>query len=225
MHNNPTLVSIVEDHKPLRQILAEWIGQATDMQLGRTYPDAETALADLPQHPADVVLMDINLPGLNGIECVRHLKPLLPATQFVMVTVYMDADRIFKALAAGATGYLLKRASHTELLQAIREVAAGGSPMSRNIARLIVETFHGVPSQPPDMERLSDQELDVLRLLARGQGYKEIAAGLTLGFHTVDTLARRIYEKLHVHTRREAVVRFHQAGQPQPPESPKAQSP
>ena len=147
------------------------------------------------------------------------MKPLLPATQFVMVTVYMDADRIFKALAAGATGYLLKRSSHTELLQAIREVAAGGSPMSRNIARLIVEKFHGVAPQSPDtdMERLSDRELDVLRLLARGQVYKEIAAGLNLSFHTVHTLVRRIYEKLHVHTRRDAVARFHQTGQPRPP--------
>ena len=210
------LVSIVEDHEPLRQIMAEWIGQAPDMKLGRTYPDAETALADLPQHPADVVLMDINLPGIDGIECVRQLKALLPATQFVMVTVYMDADRIFKALAAGATGYLLKRSSHTELLQAIREVAAGGSPMSRNIARLIVEKFHAVVPQSPDtdMERLSDRELDVLRLLARGQVYKEIATELNLSFHTIHTLVRRIYEKLHVHTRRDAVARFHQASQP-----------
>ncbi len=208
------LVSIVEDHESLRQLLAEWVGQADDMKLGRTYPDAESALADLPQHPADVVLMDINLPGLNGIECVRQLKTLLPATQFVMVTVYMDADRIFKALAAGATGYLLKRSSHTELLQAIREVAAGGSPMSRNIARLIVEKFHGTPPVSPDVERLSDRELEVLRLLARGQCNKEIAAGLNLSFHTVHTLVRRIYEKLHVHTRREAVARFHQSGQP-----------
>ncbi len=212
-----TLVSIVEDHAPLRQILAEWIEQAPDMTLGRTYPDAETALAHLPQNPADVVLMDINLPGQSGIECVRQLKPLLPATQFVMVTVYMDADRIFSALAAGATGYLLKRASNQELLQAIREVAAGGSPMSRNIARLIVEKFHAGPPQSTDMERLSERELDVLRLLARGLVYKEIATDLNLSFHTVHTLVRRIYEKLHVHTRREAVARFHQANRPQPP--------
>ena len=210
----PILVSIVEDHVPVRQIMAERIGQAPGMKLGRTYPDAESALADLPQHPADVVLMDINLPGLNGIECVRQLKALLPATQFVMVTVYMDADRILKALAAGATGYLLKRSSHTELLQAIREVAAGASPMTRNIARLIVEKFHTGPTQAPDMERLSDRELDVLRLLAHGQAYKEVAADLNLGFNTVHSLVRRIYEKLHVHTRRDAVARFHQAGQP-----------
>jgi len=158
------LVSIVEDHAPLRQILAEWISKAPDMKLGRTYPDAETALAHLPQNPAEVVLMDINLPGQSGIDCVRQLKALLPATQFVMVTVYMDADRIFSALSAGATGYILKRASNTELLKAIREVAAGGSPMSRNIARLIVEKFHATPSPSSDVERLSDREFDVLRL-------------------------------------------------------------
>ncbi len=208
----PILVSIVEDYAPVRQIMAERIGDAPGMKLGRTYPDAESALADLPQHPADVVLMDINLPGQCGIECVRKLKQLLPATQFVMVTVYMDADRIFKALAAGATGYLLKRASHTELLQAIREVAAGGSPMNRNIARLIVDTFHGVPPQSPDVERLSDREFDVLRLLAHGQAYKEIAADLNLGFNTVHTLVRRIYEKLHVHTRCGTEARFQQTG-------------
>jgi DNA-binding NarL/FixJ family response regulator len=136
----------------------------------------------------------------------------------------MDADRIFKALAAGATGYLLKRAAHQELLRAIREVAAGGSPMSRTIARLIVETFHALPPQAPDMARLSDRELDVLRLLARGQGANEIAADLNLGFHTVHTLVRRIYEKLHVHTRRDAVARFQQAGQPHPSGFLKTQS-
>jgi DNA-binding NarL/FixJ family response regulator len=208
----PILVSIVEDYAPVRKIMAERIGQAPGMKLVSTYPDAESALEDLPRHPADVVMMDINLPGLCGIECVRQLKPQLPATQFVMMTVYMDADRIFKALAAGATGYLLKRSSHTELLQAIRDVAAGDSPMSRNIARLIVGTFHGVPLQSPVVERLSDRELDVLRLLAHGQAYKEVAAGLNLGFNTVHTLVRRIYEKLHIRTRCDTETRFQQTG-------------
>ncbi|MEI6177419.1 MAG: response regulator transcription factor [Verrucomicrobiota bacterium] len=208
----PILVSIIEDHAPVRQIMAERIGQAPGMKLLRTYPDAESALEDLPRHPADVVLMDINLPGQCGIECVRQLKQLLPATQFVMVTVYMDADRIFKALAAGATSYLLKRASHTELLQAIHDVAAGDSPMNRNIARLIVDTFHGAPIQSPDVERLSDRELNVLQLLAHGQAYKEIAADLNLGFNTVHTLVRRIYEKLHVHTRCDIEARLQQTG-------------
>lgn len=209
-------VSIVEDNAPLRQLMAECLGTAPDMKLGRVYPDAETALADLPKHPVEVVLMDINLPGQSGIECVRQLKSLLPDTQFVMVTAYMEPDLIFQALAAGATGYLLKRSSQSELLTAIREVVAGGSPMSRNIARLIVEAFQGAPptQQASEMEQLSERELAVLRLLARGHTYKEVANDLNLNFHTIHTLVHRTYEKLQVHTRRDAVARFRQATQP-----------
>lgn len=210
----PIRISIVEDNAPLRQIMSEWIVQAPDMKLLHAYPDAETAAIGLQKHPADVVLMDINLPGKSGIECVRQLKPLLPATQFVMVTIYMDTDLIFQALSAGATGYLLKRSSREEILTAIREVNAGGSPMSRNIARLIVETFQGVPPEIPDIERLSDRELDVLRLLSQGLFYKEIAGKLNLSFNTVHTLSRRIYEKLHVNSRSEAVARFRQSPPP-----------
>ena len=189
------LVSIVEDHEPLRQIMAEWIGQAPDMKLGRTYPDAETALADLPHHPADVVLMDINLPGQSGIECVRQLKAVLPATQFVMVTVYMDADRIFKALAAGATGYLLKRAAHTELLQAIREVVAGGSPMSRNIARLIVEAFHGV--SPQSRQSVEEKTRDPVNALDLVLDYVDPAVFIFKDFHPYfsdPAVARKVRE-------------------------------
>jgi DNA-binding NarL/FixJ family response regulator len=131
-----------------------------------------------------------------------------------MVTVYLDADRIYQALAAGATGYLLKRSARAELLAAIQEVHAGGSPMSRNIARMIVEAFAAGPVGNSELEQLSERELDVLRLLARGQSYKEIASHLKVSFNTVHTLARRIYEKLHVHTRREAVARFNSASQP-----------
>ena len=214
MHNNPTLVSIVEDHKPLRQILAEWIGQATDMQLGRTYPDAETALADLPQHPADVVLMDINLPGLSGIECVRHLKPLLPDTQFVMVTVYEDVQRIFQALAAGATGYLLKRATREQLLGAIADVRRGGSPMSASIARKVVQSFQ--QQAAPQEKALTPREQEVLSLLARGMLYKEIAAKLDSSVYTVNAHVRRIYEKLHVNTRAQAIAKFEERGEPKP---------
>lgn len=209
-------VSIVEDNAPLCQIMSEWIAQTPDMKLVQTYPDAEAALADLPKQPADVVLMDINLPGQSGIECVRQLKTQLASTQFVMVTVYMDTDLIFQALAAGATGYLLKRAGRDEVLAAIREVHAGGSPMSRNIARMIVETFQGVSPETPEMERLTERELDVLRLLSRGLIYKEIADKLNLSFNTVHTLSRRIYEKLHVTSRKEAVARFRQSAYPSP---------
>lgn len=210
----PIKVSIVEDNAPLRQIMVNWIKEAEDMEVVRAYPDAETALANLPQNLPDVVLTDINLPGQSGIECVRQLKPMLPETQFVIVTVYMDADRIFEALAAGATGYLLKRMPRSEVLDAIRDVHAGGSPMSRSIARLIVGAFQNVPATAPELERLSDRELDVLRLLARGLVKKEIATELDVTFNTVHTLVRRIYEKLQVHTRREAVARFREATGP-----------
>lgn len=210
----PIRVSIVEDDAPIRKIMGEWIRQAAGMELVALYPDAETAVAELPGQPVDVVLMDINMPGMSGIECVRKLRPVLSSTQFVMVTVYMDADRIYEALAAGATGYLLKRAPRAELLSAITEVYEGGSPMSRNIARLIVEAFQRPATASSDLARLTDREMDVLRLLARGQVYKEIADELKVSFNTIHTLVRRIYEKLQVHTRREAVSRFHQAKQP-----------
>lgn len=210
----PIKVSIVEDHAPLRQIMSDWIGQEADMKLDRAYPDAETALADIPKQKSDVVLMDINLPGQSGIECVRQLKPHLPSTQFLMVTVHMDTDLIFQALAAGATGYLLKRSKRDELLTAIREVNAGGSPMSRNIARLIVEAFQGVPPEASEIEHLTERELDVLRLLSGGLIYKEIAEKLNVSFNTVHTLSRRIYEKLQVNSRKEAVDRFRKVAQP-----------
>jgi len=210
----PIKVSIVEDKAALRQIMSEWIAQTTDMKLVRAYPDAETALPDLSRQKADVVLMDINLPGQSGIECVRQLKPLLPSTQFLMVTVHMDTDLIFQALAAGATGYLLKRSKRDELLTAIREVNAGGSPMSRNIARLIVEVFQGVSPEAPGIEHLTERELEVLRLLSGGLMYKEIADKLNVSFNTVHTLSRRIYEKLHVNSREEAVDRFRKVAQP-----------
>lgn len=210
----PITVSIVEDNAPLRKIMFGWIKEADDMKLVRGYPDAETALEDLPRHVPDVVLMDINLPGQSGIDCVRQLKPVLPETQFVMVTVYMDADRIFQALAAGATGYLLKRTPRAGVLDAIREVHEGGSPMSRGIARLIVGAFQNVAPTASDLERLSEREMDVLRRLARGLVKKEIAAELDVSYNTVHTLVRRIYEKLQVHTRREAIARFREATGP-----------
>lgn len=207
-------VSIVEDDSQSRQLLTDWIRKSPDMTFGMAYPDAESALEGLPRHPADVVLTDINLPVLSGIECVRQLKPLLPATNFVMLTVYMDAEMIFQALAAGATGYMLKRASREELLAAIREVHAGGSPMSSSIARLVVEAMRVKPAKDAELEQLTDREFDVLRLLARGMLYKEISADLSISFNTVHTLIRRIYDKLHVHTRRQAVERFQQMGRP-----------
>ena len=152
--------------------------------------------------------MDINLPGMSGIEGVRQLKPLLPATQFLMLTVFEDVDHIFDALAAGATGYLLKQTPRGELLAAIKEVHAGGSPMTGNIARRVVQAFHDEAGGPPESASLSQREREVLELLARGYLYKEIMDKLAISRGTVNTYIRRVYEKLHVRSRWEAVAKF-----------------
>lgn len=201
-------VSIVEDDDAVREIFAEWVNEAEGFRFLSSYASGERALADLPHARPDIVLMDINLPGVDGVECVRRLKPQLPETQFVMVTVYEDTDHIFDALKAGAVGYLLKRTTRKQLLAALREVQAGGSPMSTTIARLVVESFgQPRPAMTPDVEGLSPREREVLELLARGYLYKEIAESLQISALTVPTYVRRIYEKLHVHSRAQAVAK------------------
>jgi DNA-binding NarL/FixJ family response regulator len=174
------------------------------------YCDAESAIADLPQRKPSVVLFDINLPGMNGIECVRKLKPRLPETQFLMVTVYEDANHIFDALAVGASGYLLKQTRRNELLDALKDVHEGGSPMSSQIARKVVQSFRRNETGGVDGEaaELSQREREVLELLARGYLYKEIAEQLKISVQTVNTYIRRIYEKLHVRSRAQAVARY-----------------
>ncbi len=202
-------VSIIEDDAPAREILATWVRRAEDFRFVSEHGSAESALEALPGQKPDVVLMDINLPGLNGIECVRRLKPLVPNTQFVMLTVYEDADHIFNALAAGATGYLLKQTPRSELLAALKQVHGGGSPMTSNIARKIVQSFqqHPPPATTGEAE-LSPREREVLELLARGYLYKEIADSLAISLPTVNTYIRRIYEKLHVRSRSQAVAKY-----------------
>lgn len=202
-----TRVAIVEDNEPLRLIVSGWLEQAEGMTLVGAYEDAERAMSELPAQQPDVVLVDINLPGANGIECVRYLKKHLPAVQFIMVTVYEDAQRIFEALAAGATGYLLKRASRTQLLNAIAEVRRGGSPMSAQIARKVVQSFQR-PEAPLQGDVLSPREGEVLAMLARGLLYKEIADQLDSSVYTVNAHVRRIYEKLHVNSRSQAVAKY-----------------
>lgn len=201
-------VAVIEDDDAVRAILLEWIQQAPGFSCIESFGDAETAMAALPQSEPAVVLVDINLPGVNGIECVLRLKHRLPRTQFIMLTVYEDADHIFDALAAGATGYLLKRTRREELLTALREVHEGGSPMSSNIARKIVQSFQRVSPQPNQAEGLSPRENEVLALLARGYLYKEVADIIGICLPTVKTYIRRICEKLHVHSRAEAVARY-----------------
>ena len=207
----PISISIVEDNDKLRGTLAKVIGRADGFRFATDYASAEDALADLPKVRPDVVLMDINLPGMNGVECVRKLKTLLPQTQVMMLTVYEDTENIFNALAAGANGYMLKRTPTKELIEAIREMQRGGSPMTTHIARLVVQSFQK-PAAPAssggDLAELSEREQQVLDLLAQGLIYKEIAEKLNIGYETVHTYIRRIYEKLQVRTRTEAVAKF-----------------
>ena len=202
-------VAIVEDDVPAREILAGWIRNADGFRVVGEYDDAETAIARLPHEKPSVVLFDINLPGMNGIECVRKLKPRLPETQFVMVTVYEDANHIFNALSAGASGYLLKQTRRNELLDALKDVHAGGSPMSSQIARKVVQNFYRNETQTNgETVELSPREREVLELLARGYLYKEIAEMLKISVQTVNTYIRRIYEKLHVRSRAQAVAKY-----------------
>ena len=173
-----------------------------------SYPDAESALEELPSIAPDVVLMDINLPGMNGVECVRQLKLMAPKSQVLMLTVYEDTDSVFGALSAGASGYLLKRARPEELLEAIKEISKGGSPMSGHIARKVVQSFHTDMTSKSAVASLSAREEQVLQCLASGYQYKEIAEELGIGTETVRTYIRRIYEKLHAKSAAEAVAKY-----------------
>jgi DNA-binding NarL/FixJ family response regulator len=204
----PTTVAIVEDNKNLREDLANLIASRKGFRCVGTFPSAEEALKSLPAKPADVVVMDINLAKMSGIECTRELKKCLPETEVVMLTMFDDTELIFAALRAGASGYLLKRAAPTDLLAAIEQVRAGGSPMSPEIARQVVQFFQSEKSAPAGSDDLSDRERELLSLLARGKQYKEIADQLGISTDTVRSHIRRIYRKLHVHSRTEAAVKF-----------------
>ncbi|HLZ54251.1 MAG TPA: response regulator transcription factor [Verrucomicrobiae bacterium] len=201
-------ICIIEDDVPAREILADWIRRAEGFHCVGEYDDAESALAALPHEQPAVALVDINLPGMNGIECIRRLKPVLPQTQFVILTVYEDDNHIFRALAAGASGYLLKQTPRQMLLSALKEVHAGGSPMSSSIARKVVQSFCRSMAGPSGVPSLSRREQEVLELLARGFLYKEIADSLQLSVQTVNTYIRRIYEKLHVRSRAQALAMY-----------------
>ena len=202
-------VSIVEDNEQLRTTLAKMISRSEGFECFGQHPSAEAGLIAIPNEKPDVVLMDINLPGMNGVECVRKLKQILPNTQVVMLTAYEDTENIFNSLAAGAAGYLLKRSKSAEILDAIRDVLNGGSPMSTHIARKVVQSFQSRPTAAPSEPEaeLSPREQEVLNLLSQGFMYKEISDKLGISFETVRTYIRRIYEKLHVRTRTEAVAK------------------
>ncbi|EEF63187.1 response regulator [Pedosphaera parvula] len=203
-------VSIVDDQQDIRENIAGYVGGTKGFSCLSSYASAEEALPKLAKDKPDVILMDINLGGMSGIECVRQLKPKIPTTQIVMLTVFEDTEKIFSALAAGASGYLLKRMPPSKLLDAIREVNEGGSPMSAPIARKVVESLQATrPPKPDDTAELSPREREVLEGLAEGCAYKQIADKLGVSIHTVRNYIRRIYEKLHVRSSSQAVARYY----------------
>ena len=207
--NKPIRVSIVDDEVDLRENIAGYVDAAKGFKCVSVHSNAKEALTNLPAEKPDVVLMDINLGGMSGIECVRLLKPLMPYTQVVMLTVFEDTEKIFSALSSGASGYLLKRLSPVKLLEAIREVHEGGSPMSAPIARKVVQSLQPARAAPTDeATALSPREREVLNGLAEGQAYKQIGDKLGLSIHTVRNYIRRIYQKLHVRSSGEAVAKY-----------------
>jgi DNA-binding NarL/FixJ family response regulator len=204
----PIEVALVEDRDEIRAQLAHTIGRSSLLNLAGSYPDAESALAELPTLRPNVVLMDINLPGIDGVECVRQLKARMPETQFVMLTIYEDGNRLFQSLMAGASGYLLKRTSADKLLAAIQEVHAGGVPMTPEMARRVIRHFQDGPLPAQELPGLSPREREVLQQLAKGLRYKEIEENLRMSTGTLRTYVASIYKKLHVHSRTEAVVKY-----------------
>jgi DNA-binding NarL/FixJ family response regulator len=200
-------VAIVEDDAGIRRSL-EWLLKSSgEFSCVAACPSAEDAFRILPKAEPQVVLMDINLPNRSGIECTARIKELLPGTQVIMITVYGDADKVFNALRAGASGYILKRATPEQILQAIREVQAGGVPMSAEIARKVLGAFRE-PARAPAGENLSRREQEVLELLAQGSSNKEIADKLSISIETVTWHLRHIYSKLHVRSRTQAALKF-----------------
>jgi DNA-binding NarL/FixJ family response regulator len=201
-------VAIVEDNASVREGLATLLNASPGFKCVCACGSAEEASRQLPAALADVVLMDINLPRRSGIDCVRQLRNQLPQVQIIMLTIEEDSDRVFESLAAGATGYLVKNVSPTTILDSIQEVHRGGSPMSSQIARMLVQSFHKTRSAVPARETLTDREEEILRLIARGYRSKEVAEDLGISVQTVETHLRNIYDKLHVRSRAGAVARF-----------------
>jgi DNA-binding NarL/FixJ family response regulator len=198
-------VAIVEDLEEIREALRVLINGSQGFSCTHVYADAEEAMRQLPMLRPDVALVDIHLPGLNGIECVQDLKDQMPATQFMMCTVYDDDDHIFDALKAGATGYILKRTSPAQILEAIRELHSGGSPMSSEVARRVINSIQKKNAPSEATEILTQREKEILDYLALGFLYKEIADKLSISKETVKKHIHNIYEKLQVQTRTEAL--------------------
>jgi len=203
-------ISIVDDEKELCQSIATFVNGAPGFRCVSMYHSGETALKHLPTDHPDVVLMDIHMTGMNGIECVKRLKTKMPQMQIMMLTVYEDTDQIFQALSAGASGYMLKRSTPSKLLEAITDVHEGGSPMSGPIARKVVASFQRTRSKEGEQTHFTSREQSVLDCLAKGLTYKQTADQLSISIPTIRSYLRRIYEKLHVQSRTEAVAKYMQ---------------
>ncbi len=201
-------VVVVEDDANLRKTMIAFINRSPGFCCAGSFADGESALAEIPRLKPDVVLMDIGLPGMSGIACVSQLKPLLPATPIIMLTVYDEGDYLFDSLKAGASGYLLKRAIGDKLLEAMEEAGAGGLPLTRHMAAKVGQYFQKFGQMQNEVHTLTPREQEVLQLLADGFRYKEIAGLMGISLDTVREHARRIYAKLHVSSRTEAVVKF-----------------
>ena len=208
MNAPPRHVVIVEDDSLFREMFLETLAATDAWTVSGCHVRAESALEAIPRQPPDAVIVDIQLPGISGIELVRKLKPLCPATQFLMVTVFEDADKVFEALAAGASGYVLKRDVHARLLDALDDVLTGGAPMSSAIARKVVQHFQLPLPEPDDDFQLTQREKATLDLLVKGYFYKEIAADLGIRIDTVAFHLGNIYRKLQVRTRSEAILKY-----------------
>jgi DNA-binding NarL/FixJ family response regulator len=204
----PITVGIVEDNRGTREGLVELLGRAQNLQCVGAWGSGEDAVRELPSHKPKVVLMDINLPGMSGVECVARLKQSLPQSLVLMLTTYEESDLIFASLRAGASGYLLKNMHPAELTQAVEQVHSGGAPMSMQIARKVVNHFQQIKAPASEMEKLTKRELEILTLLAKGYLYKEIGDQLGITLSTVRAHLHTIYEKLHVQSRTQAVLKF-----------------
>lgn len=198
-------IAIVEDLDEVRDGLKNFISLSSEFKILDTFKTAEEALNDLPKLKPDIVIMDINLPGMNGIDCIRAIKNRTPSTQFMMFTVYENDEKVFEALKAGASGYLLKNTGLVQLIESLKELYNGGSPMSANIARKLVTLFRNEQKVTANLAILSTRENEILHLLTKGLLYKEIADQLSISVSTVRQHIHHIYEKLHVQNRTEAI--------------------
>jgi DNA-binding NarL/FixJ family response regulator len=201
----PVTISIVEDLDEVREALERLINQSENFSLVSGFSNAEQAEKKIPLEPPDIVIMDINLPGMSGIECISRIKEKCDGTQFIMFTIYEDDEKVFEALRAGAHGYLLKKTPKEKLLEALEELHNGGSPMSTNIARKVIEAFEKKKQPPEEINTLTNKEKQILELLAKGFLYKEIADQLHSTRNTIKQHIHHIYEKLHVQNRTEAI--------------------